>query len=216
MRFRGMSVTMMVGAVLLLALEASEASAQRGRIGVLRPAPRPLLGAGAGRARWATISPHFFNTCLIFPHAAFNPWFGGFPFINIQLFTAGQPVPDPSSHLVPDPGAQPVPVGGSFAVPSMQPVPGTQPVPGMQPAPGAGATNPHAVPAFAAPVYSPPVYTPPVYGAATPVATPHVNGGMVVGDVIVDPTFGLWGGAFFGGGVTCLPTRALNGAIIVR
>ncbi len=207
MRFRGVTVTMIGAATLLLALGASDAGAQRGRLGVLRPAPRPNLGFGTPRPRLATLSPHFFSTCFVTPFG-FSPFFGGgFPFVNIQIFTNTQPSPDPTSHLAPDPTSQPVPSPGSHPLP----VPGTQPVPDPL------ATTSGAVPAFSAPVYSAPVYSAPVYGAATPVATPQVSGGMVVGDVIPDPTFGLWGSSFFfGGGITCVPTRFLNGAIIVR
>jgi hypothetical protein len=196
MRFRGMSITM-VGAVTLLALATPEAEAQRGRIGVLRPAPRPSLGGALPRA--GVISPHFFNSCFIAP--SFFPFFGGgLPFVNIQVFVGGQPSPDPSSHLAPDPSAQPVPFPGSHPVPGLQPVPGGQPVPGSV----GGQT------AFAAPVYSAPVYSAPVYAGATPVATPHVSGGMVIGDVIADPTFG------FGGGVVCVPTRFFGRSALGR
>ena len=196
MRFRGMS--MMVGAVTLLALNAPEADAQRGRLGVLRPAPRPSINGA--RPRLAFLSPHFFNSCFIAP-SVFPFFGGGIPFVNIQVFTNSQPSPDPSNHLAPDPSAQPVPFPGSHPVPGVQPVPGTQPVP------GAVTASVHAAPIFAAPVYSAPVYSAPVYAGATPVSTPQVSGGMVVGDVVVDPTFGLWGGSFFGGGIVCAPTR---------
>jgi hypothetical protein len=211
MRFRGVSI--IVGgaaAALLLALAPSQVEGQR--MGVLRPAPRPQLGRGRPRA--GVISPHFFSSCFVVPSSAFFPFFpffgGGVPFVNIQIFAGGQPVPDPSSHLAPDPSAQPVPFPGSH------PVPGVHPVPGMQPSPGAVATNPHALPAFPTPVYSAPVYNAPSYGAAAPMTTPQVNGGMVVGDVIVDPTFGLWGGSFFGGGVVCAPSRSFGSRVIIR
>ena len=211
MRFGGVSMTMVGAATLLLALGAPEAGAQRGRLGVLRPAPQPQMGLRAARPRWAAIAPHFFNSCFIVPPFGFFPYFGGgMPFVNIQIFTGGQPSPDPTSHLVPDPSTQPVPWPGSH------PLPGSQPVPGPHPVPGAVATNPHAVPAFATPVYSTPVYTAPVYGAATPVATPRVSSGMVVGDVIIDPTFGLWGSSFLFGGVACVPYRSFGRTIIVR
>jgi hypothetical protein len=212
MRFRGVSVAMMIGtATLLVALEAPNAGAQRPRLGMLRPAPRPNLGFGAPRPRLATLSPHFFSTCFIAPFG-FSPFFGGgFPFVNIQIFTSTQPSPDPASHLAPDPGSQPVPSPGSH------PLPDVQPVPGLQPVPGALAATSGAAPAFSAPVYSAPVYSAPVYGPATPIATPQVSGGMVVGDIIPDPTFGLWGSSFFfGGGIACVPTRFLNGAVIIR
>jgi hypothetical protein len=207
MRFRGLSITM-VGAVTLLALSASEADAQRGRFGLLRPAPRPSRNGPLPRA--AIISPHFFTSCFIAP--SFFPFFGGgFPFVNIQVFANGQPSPDPSSHLAPDPGAQPAPIPGSHPIPGLQPVPGSQPVPGLQPVPGAVEADGRAVPAFSAPAYSAPTYAAPVYVSAAPVATPQVSGGMVVGDVIVDPTFGLGSGSFFGGGgIVCVPTRFLR------
>lgn len=208
MRVRGLSITMLGVATLLLGL-APDASAQRGRIGVLRPAPRPSIRGPLPRR--ATISPHFFNSCFfvpsIFPFFGGVPFFGGFPFVNIQIFTGGQPSPDPTSHLVPDPSAQPVPFPGSHPVPGVQPAPGTHPVPGVM------GSNPLAGAAYAAPVYSAPVYTAPVYAAAAPIATPQVSGGMVVGDIIVDPTWGLWGGAFFGGGISCVPHRS---TIIIR
>jgi len=170
------------------------------------------MGFGTPRPRLATLSPHFFTSCFVTPFA-FSPFFGGgFPFINIQILTNTQPAPDPTRHLTPDPGSQPVPFAGSHPVPGVQPVPGLQPVPGSHPAPGGTTTSANAMPVFAAPVYSAPVYSTPVYGAATPVATPQVSGGMVVGDVIDDPTFAFWGGGFFsGGGVTCVPTRYLSG-----
>jgi hypothetical protein len=67
------------------------------------------------------------------------------------------------------------------------------------------------------PVYSAPVYSAPVYAAASPVATPRVTEVGVVGDVIVDPTFGFFGGPFFGGGgIVCGPTRLLSTLGIVR
>jgi hypothetical protein len=219
MRFRGMSIGMVGAAMLFLASSAADAEAQRRRVGVLRPPPRPLVGLGPGRARWTTISPHFFTTCFVVPAFPFFSSFGGgLPFVNIQIFANGQPSPDPSSHPAPNPTAQPVPPPGSHPVPGLQPVPGMQPVPEIQPVPAAHAGNPHAVPAFAAPVYSAPVYSAPVYSPASPVATPQVSGGMVVGDVIVDPTFGLWGSPFFfgGGGLTCVPTRFLGGTVIIR
>ena len=198
MRFRGMSITM-AGAVTLLSLATSEADAQRGRIGVLRPAPRPSINGALPRLGF--ISPHFFNSCFIAP--SFFPLFGGgLPFVNIQLFVNSQPSPDPSSHIAPDPSGQPVPFPGSH------PTPGLQPVPGMQPVAGAPGTQP--VQAFATPVYSAPVYTAPAYAGAVPVATPRVSGGMVVGEVIDDPTFAFWGSSFFGGGVVCVPTRFLG------
>jgi hypothetical protein len=218
MRFGRMAIAMVGGATLLLASSAADAEAQRRRLGVLRPPPRPLVGLGPGRARWTTISPHFFTTCFVvssFPF--FSSFGGGLPFVNIQIFANGQPSPDPGSHPVPDPAAQPVPSPESHPVPGLQPLPAIQPAPGMQPVPEALPPNPHAVPAFAAPVYSAPVYSAPVYSPAAPVATPQVSGGMVVGDVIVDPTFGLWGSSFFfGGGLTCVPTRFLGGTVIVR
>src|SRR5918999_2404645 len=81
MRFRGLSITM-VGAVTLLALGASEADAQRGRFGLLRPAPRPSRNGPLPRA--AIISPHFFTSCFIAP--SFFPFFGGgLPFVNVQV-----------------------------------------------------------------------------------------------------------------------------------
>jgi hypothetical protein len=202
MRVRGMSITMIGAATLLLAL-APDAGAQRGRLGVLRPAPRPSLGGP--RPRLGVSAPHLFNSCFIVP--PFFPFFGAVPFVNIQVFANGQPSPDPNNHLAPDPNAHPVPLPGSHPVPGVQPVPGTQPVP------GAVGTNPHAMMAYTAPVYSAPVYTAPVYAGAVPVATPHVSGGMVVGDVIVDPTFGLWGSWFFGGGFSCVSRRS---TIIIR
>lgn len=199
MTVRGMSTTMVGAATLLLALAAPEADAQRGRLGVLRPAPRPSLGGARPRA--GMISPHFFNSCFFAP-SAFG-FFGGFPFVNIQILANNQPAPDPSSHIVPDPTGQPVPIVGSH------PLPGVQPVPGMSPIPGATTVSAHAVP-----VYRPPVYSAPVYGGAAPIATPRVSNGMVVGDVIDDPSFGLWGGLFFGGGgVVCGPTRMIRGII---
>jgi hypothetical protein len=201
MRFRGMSISMVGAATLLLAL-AGEADAQRGRLGVLRSAPRPSLG---GRLpRLGVELPRFVGSCFASP---FFPFFGGFPFVNVQIFANTQPSPDPTSHLVPDPNGQPAPFPGSH------PVPGVQPVPEPQPAPGAIGTNPHALASYTAPVYSAPVYSTPVYAAASPVATPQVSGGMVVGDVIVDPTFWLWGGGFFGGGFSCFPHRS---TIIIR
>jgi hypothetical protein len=202
MRFRGMSITLIGAATLLLAV-GPEADAQRGRLGVLRPAPRPSVG---GRPRPATISPYFFRSCFVVP--SFFPFFGFAPFVNVQIFAGGQPAPDPTSHLVPDPSQQPVPFPGSH------PLPGVQPVPGAEPVSAGVATNPHAVPAYATPVYSAPVYAAPVYAGAAPIATPRVSGGMVVGDVIDDPTFWLWAWSFFGGGVACvLPHRS---AIIIR
>ena len=217
MRFRGVSITMVGAATLLLALTAPEAGAQRGRLGVLRPAPVPNRGVGAARPRWATLAPGFFNTCFVSPFG-FTPFFGGgFPFINIQILANSQPAPDPTSHLAPDPGAQSVPFPGSHPLPGLQPVPSTQPVPGFQPSPGAVTTSANGVPAFAAPVYNAPVYSTPVYAAATPIATPQVSGGVVIGDVIVDPSVGLWASSFFfGGGVTCVPNRVLGPTIIVR
>jgi hypothetical protein len=208
MRFRGVSITL-VGAATLLTLATPVAGAQRGRIGVLRPAPRPSINGALPRLGF--ISPHFFTSCFIAP--SFSPFFpffgGGVPFVNIQIFTSSQPSPDPSSHLAPDPSAQPVAFPGSHPLPGVQPVPGVQPAPGMQPAPGAVGTQ--SVQAFAAPVYSAPVYAPPVYVGAAPIATPHVSGGMVVGEVIDDPTFG-----FFGGGVVCVPTRFLGRTAFAR
>ncbi len=195
MWFRGMSITL-VGATTLLAVATPEADAQRGRMGVLRSAPRPSLNGA--RPRVGFLSPHFFTSCFIAP--SFFPFFGGgVPFVNIQIFANGQPAPDPSNHLAPDPSAQPVPFPGSHPVPGLQPVPGTQPVP--------GALGAQSIQTFATPVYSAPVYTAPVYAGAAPVATPQVSGGMVVGDVIVDPTFAIWGSSFFGGGIVCAPTR---------
>jgi hypothetical protein len=97
-------------------------------------------------------------------------------------------------------------------MPGSHPLPGVQPVPEMRPVPGATTVNAHAVP-----VYSAPVYSAPVYGAASPVATPRVTESGVVGDVIVDPTFGFWGASFFGGGgIVCGPTRLLAGSVIIR
>jgi hypothetical protein len=197
MRVRGISIT--VGAAtLLLALAAPEAEAQRG---VLRSAPRPSLGGARPRA--GLLSPHFFNSCFFSPAFAF-PFFGGFPLVNIDI-GSNQPSPDPTSHVVPDPTRQRVPFTGSHPLPSMQPAPGGSLIPGAT-----GATaNAHAVP-----VYSAPVYSAPVYGGAAPIATPQVSNGMVVGDVIDDPTFGFWGGLFFGGGgVVCGPTRMIRGII---
>ena len=197
MRFRGMSVSI-GAATLLLALAAPEADAQRGRLGILRPAPRPSLGGARPRA--GTIAPHFFNSCILAP--SFFPFFGGgLPFINIQVLAGTQPAPDPTSHVVPDPTGQAVPLPGSH------PLPNVQPAPGMSPIPGATTVHAHSVPAYSAPVYSTPVYA-----GATAVATPHVRNGMVVGDIIDDPTFGLWGGVFFGGGgIVCGPTPLIRG-----
>jgi len=218
-RFRGVSITMVGAATLLLALAAPEAGAQRGRLGILRPAPRPQVGYGAARPRVAAISPHLFTSCFLTPFG-FSPFFGGgFPFVNIQIFAGNQPSPDPGSHITPDPTSQPVPFPGSHPVPvaAFQPVPGTQPVPGLQSVPGAVTTSANAVPTFAAPVYSVPAYSAPVYSGASPVATPQVSNGMVVGDVIDDPSFALWSSGFFvGGGLTCVPTRFLDGGLIVR
>ena len=195
MRVRGMSIT--VGAAtLLLALAAPEADAQRG---VLRSAPRPSLGGARPRA--GVISPHFFNSCFFSPFAF--PFFG-FPVVNVQVGSM-QPTPDPTSHIVPDPTAQPVPFAGSHPLPNMQPAPGMSLVPGST---GATAS------ADAVPVYGAPVYSAPVYSAAAPIATPQVSNGMVVGDIIDDPTFGLWGGLFFGGGgIVCGPTRMIRGIL---
>lgn len=203
MRFRGMSTTMVGAATLLLAM-APDADAQRGRLGVLRPTPRPSLGGA--RPRLGFLSPHFFSSCFIIAPSFFPFVGGGTPFLNVDALASGQPAPDPSSHLVPDPSAQPVPLAGSH------PLPGLQPVPGPQPVPGTTSANAHAVP-----VYSAPVYSAPVYGGAAPIATPQVSGGAVVGDVIVDPTFGFWGGSFFGGGgFVCAPTRLVTGAVVIR
>ena len=216
MRFGRTSITTVGAAALLLSLGAPGADAQTGRIGVLRPL-RPNMGFGAPRPRLASLAPGFSNTCFVAP-VAFNPFFGfggGFPFGGFPLFANTQPAPDPSSHLTPDPNGQPVPMGSSQPLPGVQPVPGPQPVPGLQPVPTARTTSANAVPAFAAPVYSAPVYSAPVYGAATPVATPQVSNGMVVGDVIDDPTFGLWGSSFFFGvGVTCVPNRVFGRIVI--
>jgi hypothetical protein len=222
MRFRGVSITMVGAATLLLALDAPEAGAQRGRLGILRPAPLPNRGVGAARPRWATLAPGFFNTCFVSPFGfapfGFSPFFGGgFPFINIQVFANGQPAPDPTSHVTPDPNSQAAPFGGSHPLPGPQPAPSSQPIPGLQPAPGAMTTSAGAVPTFAAPVYSAPVYATPVYAGATPVATPQVSGNAVIGDVIVDPSVGLWASPFFfGGGVTCVPNRLLGPIVVVR
>jgi hypothetical protein len=206
MRFRGMSITMIGAATLLLTL-APEADAQRRRLGVLRPAPRPSIGGRLPRLGF--LSPHFFNSCFVVPQ--FFPFLGGVPFVNIQLFASAQPSPDPSSHLVPDPSAQPLPFPGSH------PAPGGHAAPVTQPMAGGVTTNPHAAPTFGAPVYSAPVYTAPVYAGATPVATPHVSNGMVVGDVVIDPTFSLWGSQFFfGGGFVCGPTRFFGSTVIIR
>ena len=220
-RFRGVSITTVGAGLLLLTLTASDAGAQR--LGVLRSAPRTQFGYGAGRPRGATIAPHLFTTCFPTPFG-FSPFFGfpffggGFPFVNVQVFTGNsQPVPDPTNQAVPDPNGQPVPVPGSFPVPGVQPVPELQPVPGLQSVPGAGMTSANAVPALSAPVYSAPVYSAPVYAGATAVAVPRVSNGMVVGDVIEDPSFLLWGsGLFVGGGITCIPTRFLDGGLVVR
>jgi hypothetical protein len=165
----------------------------------------------------AAVSPHLFTTCFATPFG-FSPFFGGgFPFVNIQIFGGNQPSPDPGSHLAPDASGQPVPFPGSHPVPAVQPVPGPQPVPGLQSVPGAVTTSANAVPAFATPVYSAPVYSTPLYAGATPMATPQVSNGMVIGDVIDDPSFLLWGSGFFvGGGITCIPTRFLDGGLIVR
>jgi hypothetical protein len=191
-----MSITVGAG-TLLLALAAPEADAQRGRLGVLRPAPRPSLGGARPRA--GTIAPHFFNSCILAP--SFFPFFGGGPVINIQVFSSTQPAPDPANHIPPDPSGQPVPLPGSH------PVPNVQPAPGMSPIPGATTVGAHAVPVYGAPVYSTPIYA-----GAAPIATPQVSNGMVIGDVIDDPTFGLWGGAFFGGGgIVCGPTALIRG-----
>jgi hypothetical protein len=201
MRFRGLSITMIGAATLLLAL-GSEADAQRGRLGVLRPAPRPSLGGA--RPRLGFIPPHLFNSCFFVP--SFFPFFGaGVPLVNIQLFASSQLAPDPNNHLAPDPSGQPVPF------------PGSHPVPGVQPVPGAATTTPHSALTFTPPVYSAPVYTAPVYGGATPVATPQVSNGMVVGDIVVDPTFGFWGSSFFGGGgIVCAPTRFFSRTTVIR
>jgi hypothetical protein len=219
-RFRGVSITTVGAGLLLLTLAAPEVGAQR--TGVLRPAPRTQFGYGAGRPRAATIAPHLFTTCFATPFG-FSPFFGfpffgGFPFVNIQVFTGGnQPSPDPASHVMPNSNGKPVPVTGSYPVPGVQPVPGPQPVPGLQSVPGAVTTSANAVPTFAAPVYSAPVYSAPAFGSATPVAVPQVSNGMVVGDVIEDPSFLLWGsGIFVGGGITCFPTRFLDGGLLVR
>lgn len=197
MRVRGMAIS--VGAAtLLLALAAPEADAQRG---VLRSAPRPSLGGARPRA--GTISPHFFNSCFFSPAFAF-PFFGGFPLVNIDI-ASNQPAPDPTSHLAPDQMRQPVPLMGSH------PAPGIQPAPAMATVPGSTGTTASA---HAVPVYSAPVYSAPVYGGAAPIATPQVTNGMVVGDIIDDPTFGIWGGLFFGGGgVVCGPTRMIRGIL---
>ena len=218
MRFRGVSMTMVGAATLLLAEGVEPAAAQGRGIGVLRPAPRPSVGGGA-RPRLGVTGARFATACFLVPGFSFSPFFpvfGGASFSSIQLFAGSQPAPDPTSHPVPDPASQPVPFPGSHAVPTVQPVPGQQPVPGLQPVPNAVTTNPHAVPAFAAPVYSAPVYSTPVYGGAAPVATPRVSGGMVVGDVIDDPTFGLWGSSFFGGGFVCAPARFGRRGIVIR
>jgi hypothetical protein len=196
MRFKGMMTTI-GAATLLLALAAPEVDAQRGRLGVLRPAPRPSFGGARPRA--GVLAPHFFNSCILAP--SFFPFWGGFPFVNIQVLATTQPAPDPTSHILPDPSGQPVPLPGSH------PLPNVQPPPGMSPIPGATTVSAHGVP-----VYGAPVYNAPVYAAATPVATPRVTNGMVVGDIIDDPTFGLWGGLFFGGGgIVCGPTRLIRG-----
>jgi hypothetical protein len=212
MRFRGLSISIV--AVTLLSLVTSEARAQRGRLGMLRPAPRPSIRGPI--PRMGTLSQHFFTSCFIAPaFSPFFPFFGGVPFVNIQVFTGSQPSPDPGSHPAPDPNSQPVPLPGPQPVPGLQPVPGTQPVPGSI---GSGSVQ-----VFAAPMYSAPVYTVPVYAGAAPIATPQVSNGMVVGDVIVDPTFGLSGSAFFpggggfffgGGGIVCAPTRFFGGGFI--
>jgi hypothetical protein len=199
MRVRELSMSL-GAATLLLALAAPEADAQRGRLGTLRSAPRPSLGGARPRA--GVISPHFFNSCFVSPFAF--PFFGGFPLVNIDI-AANQPAPDPLNHVAPDPTRQPVPFMGSHPAPTMHPAPGLSTIP------GATGTTANAA---AVPVYAPPVYSPPVYGAVAPVATPQVNNGMVVGDIIDDPTFGLWGGLFFGGGgIVCGPTRMLRGII---
>jgi hypothetical protein len=193
-----MSIT--IGAVtMLLGLAAPEAAAQ-GRLGVMRPAPRPSLGGARPRA--GTISPHFFNSCFFAP--SFFPFFGGgLPFVNVQVIAGTQPAPDPTSHITPDPSGHSVPLSGSH------PLPNPQPAPGMTPIPGATTVNAHAVP-----VYNAPVYSTPVYGGAAPIATPQVTNGMVVGDIVDDPTFGLWGGLFFGGGgFVCGPTRLIRGIL---
>jgi hypothetical protein len=196
MRVRGLSIS--VGAAtLLLALAAPEAEAQRGRLGTLRSAPRPSLGGARPRA--GALAPQFFNSCVFAP----SVFFGGFPFVSVQILASTQPAPDPTSHIVPDPSGQPAPFTGSHALPGIQPVPGMSPIPGST-----GATaNAHAVP-----VYSAPVYSAPVYGSATPIATPQVTNGMVVGDILDDPTFGFYGGSFFGGGgIVCGPTALIRG-----
>jgi hypothetical protein len=150
----------------------------------------------------AVIAPSFFNACFVVPSVPF--FGGGLPFLNIQIFAGGQPSPDPNSHLAPDPSAQPVPF------------PGSHPMPGVQPVPGANAvTNPPAMPAFAAPVYSAPVYSAPVYGGAAPATMPQVSGGMVIGQTIDDPTFGLRGSSFFGG-VACVSRRSLSRTVFIR
>jgi hypothetical protein len=227
LRFRGVSIRVpirisirvalaMVGAATLLLAVGPRAEAQTRRLGVLRPAPRPHVGLSVGRPRWGAISPHFFTTCFFVPGFPFG--FGGLPFVNIQIFAGDQPAPDPTSHPTPDPSTHSVPLPGSHHLPTMQPVPEPQPVPGAQPVSGGVTSSPHGALVFAAPVYSAPVYSAPVYAPPAPVATPQVSNGMVVGDVIIDPTFGLWGGSFFfgGGGIACVPTRFFDSSVFIR
>ncbi len=198
MRVSKMSIA--IGVVTMLFGFAAPEAAAQGRVGVLRSPPRPSLGGGA-RPRGGTIGPQFFNSCVFAP-SAFS-FFGGLPFINIQVFASSQSAPNPASHIVPDPSGQPVPMPGSHPLPNVQPAPGSSPIP------GANTVSAHAVPVYSAPVYSAPVYT-----GAAPIATPQVTNGMVVGDIIDDPTFGFWGDMFFGGGgFVCGPTRLIRGII---
>jgi hypothetical protein len=208
-----MSISTIIGvALLLLSAAAPDAGAQRGRLGVLRPVPRAGVG---GRLRLGVETQPFVTTCIpavSFPFFPFFPAFGG-AFVNGQLFADVQPVPDPGSHIAPNPNAQPVPFSGSHALPGLQPVPEMEPVPG-----GASVTTAHSARVFATPVYSAPVYSAPTYAAAAPVAAPQVTGGMVVGDIIEDPSFGLWGSPFFfgAGSATCIVTTPFNRPVLIR
>ncbi|MDQ4080041.1 MAG: hypothetical protein M3125_04715, partial [Gemmatimonadota bacterium] len=93
MRFRGVSITMVGAATLLLAL-APGADAQRGRMGVLRPAPRPCL-VGGPLPRRGIVPPRFIGSCVF--ASPFFPFFVGLPFFGAHLFAGTQPAPDPTS-----------------------------------------------------------------------------------------------------------------------
>jgi hypothetical protein len=208
MRFRGVSIAVIGGVGLSLALGASDAGAQTRRLGVLRPPPRPSVGRGP-LPRRATIARHF-NACFFVPWLPFSrffPSFGGVPFANGHGLASTQPVPDPTTHIVPNPSSHVAPFPGSHPVPSVYTPAVAHPVVN-------GVTSPHALRAFATPVYNAPVYSAPVYAPASPITTPQVHRGMVVGDVIVDPTFWLWGSSVFGGGVICAPVRSVGRTII--